>query len=129
MYNVMIKGYVKNGQFKQPLFFFDELRIGGLCHDNFTYPFVLFKTIGELKMVKEGEKIHGCVLKSGVWFDNYVSNSVMDMYGLSGGVESLNKVFDEIPHRDSVAWNILISGFVRCGRYQVHKFDTLVLVG
>ncbi|KAJ8541640.1 hypothetical protein K7X08_002456 [Anisodus acutangulus] len=32
-------------------------------------------------MVKEGEKIHGYVLKSGVWFDNYVGNSVMDMCG------------------------------------------------
>ncbi|XP_009607091.1 pentatricopeptide repeat-containing protein At1g31430-like [Nicotiana tabacum] len=116
MYNVMIKGYVKNGQFKQPLFLFDELRIGGLCPDSFTYPFV-FKAIGELKMVKEGEKIHGYVLKSGVWFDNYVGNSVMDMYGLFGCVTSLNKVFDEMTHRDSVAWNILISGFVRCGRY------------
>ncbi|XP_060198254.1 pentatricopeptide repeat-containing protein At1g31430-like [Lycium barbarum] len=117
MYNVMIKGYVKTGQFKQPLFLFNELRINGLCPDNFTYPFV-FKAIGELKMVKEGEKIHGYVLKSGVWFDNYVGNSVMDMYGLLGCVESLNKVFDEMPQRDSVAWNIMICGFVRCGRFE-----------
>ncbi|PHT99393.1 Pentatricopeptide repeat-containing protein [Capsicum chinense] len=117
MYNVMIKGYVKNGQFKQPLLLFDELRICGLCPDNFTYPFV-FKAVGELKMVKEGEKIHGHVLKSGVWFDNYVGNSVMDMYSLFGNVGSLNKVFDEMLQRDSVAWNILISGFVRCGRFQ-----------
>ncbi|KAK6775575.1 hypothetical protein RDI58_026576 [Solanum bulbocastanum] len=117
MYNVMIKGYVKTGQFKKPLFLFDELRIHGLFPDNFTYPFV-FKAIGELKMVKGGEKIHGYVLKSGVLFDNYVGNSVLDMYGLFGYVESLNKVFDEMPNRDSVAWNILISGFVRCGRFQ-----------
>ncbi|KAK4708293.1 hypothetical protein R3W88_029218 [Solanum pinnatisectum] len=117
MYNVMIKGYVKTGQFKRPLFLFDELRIHGLFPDNFTYPFV-FKAIGELKMVKGGEKIHGYVLKSGVLFDNYVGNSVLDMYGLFGYVESLNKVFDETPKRDSVAWNILISGFVRCGRFQ-----------
>ncbi|KAG5575355.1 hypothetical protein H5410_055489 [Solanum commersonii] len=96
MYNVMIKGYVKTGQFKKPLFLFDELRIHGLFPDNFTYPFV-FKAIGELKMVKGGEKIHGYVLKSGVLFDNYVGNSVMDMYGLFGYVESLNKVFDEMP--------------------------------
>lgn len=117
MYNVMIKGYVKTGQFKKPLYLFNELKIHGLFPDNFTYPFV-FKAIGELKMVKGGEKIHGYVLKSGVLFDNYVGNSVMDMYGLFGYVESLNKVFDEMPNRDSVAWNILISGFVRCGRFQ-----------
>ncbi|XP_070025174.1 pentatricopeptide repeat-containing protein At1g31430-like [Nicotiana sylvestris] len=116
----MIKGYVKIGQFKQPLILFDELRIGGLCPNNFSYPFV-FKDIGELKMVKEGEKIYGYELKSAVWFDNYVGNSVMDMYGLSGGVESLYKVFDKMPHRDSITWNILIFGFVRCGRYQVSQ--------
>lgn len=40
MCNVMIKGYVKTGQFKQPLLLFDELRIRGLCPDNFMYSFV-----------------------------------------------------------------------------------------
>ncbi|CAN4119544.1 unnamed protein product [Withania somnifera] len=115
MYNVMIKGYARTGQLKQSLLLFDELRIRGLCPDNFTYPFV-FKAIGELNMVKAGEKLHGNMLKSGAWFDNYVGNSVMDMYSLFGCVESLNKVFDEMPQRDSVAWNILISGFVKCGR-------------
>lgn len=55
--NVLIRGYVKIGQFKQPILLFDKLRICGLCLDNFTYPFV-FKAIGELIMVKGGEKIH-----------------------------------------------------------------------
>ncbi|KAK4358991.1 hypothetical protein RND71_021220 [Anisodus tanguticus] len=72
------------GQFKQPLYLFNELRISGLLYpDNYTYPYV-FKATGELNMVKEGEKIHAYVSKFGVWFDKYVGNSVMDMYGLFG---------------------------------------------
>ncbi|KAL3535805.1 hypothetical protein ACH5RR_004266 [Cinchona calisaya] len=117
IYNVMIKAYTKTGFFREALCLFDQLRIHGLWPDNYTYPFV-FKAIGELKLVREGEKIHGFVLKSGDGFDCYVCNSIMDLYGVVCCVDSLRKVFDEMPQRDLVSWNVLISGFVRCNRYE-----------
>ncbi|XP_031096817.1 pentatricopeptide repeat-containing protein At1g31430 [Ipomoea triloba] len=117
IYNVMIKAHTKTGRFRNALFLFDELRGRGLWPDHFTYPFV-FKAVGGLRVVLEGEKIHGFVLKSGVGSDCYVCNSVMDMYGELGYAESMKKVFDELPNRDSVSWNVLISGYVRCSRFQ-----------
>lgn len=96
---------------------FDELRVRGLWPDNFTYPFV-FKSIGYLKEVLVGGKVHGFVLKCGVEFDCYVCNSLMDMYAELCCVGNLRKVFDEIPERDVVSWNVLISGYVRCGQFE-----------
>lgn len=117
IYNVMIKAHTKMGNFRKALCLFDQLRIHGIQPDNYTYPFV-FKVIGELKLVQDGEKIHGFVLKNGDGFDCYVCNSIMDLYGVVGYVDGSRKVFDEMPQRDLVSWNVLISGLVRCNRFE-----------
>lgn len=117
IYNVMIKAHVKFGSCRKALSLFDELRLRGLVPDNYTYPFV-FKAVGRLRIVLEGEKIHGFALKSGVFHDCYVCNSVLDLYGELGCAQNLSKVFDEIPTRDSISWNVLISGLVKSSRFE-----------
>ncbi|KAI3445561.1 hypothetical protein Pfo_002226 [Paulownia fortunei] len=117
IYNVMIKAHAKSGSCRKALFLFDELRVRGLWPDNYTYPFV-FKAVGGLRVVLEGEKIHGFALKSGVLYDCYVCNSALDMYGELGCVESLGKMFDEMPLRDLISWNVFISGFVKSNRFE-----------
>ncbi|KAL3620802.1 hypothetical protein CASFOL_035714 [Castilleja foliolosa] len=123
IYNVMIKAFAKSGNCRNALLLFDELRVRGLCPDNYTYPFV-FKAVGKLGVVLEGGKIHGFVLKSGVLYDSYVCNSVLDMYGELGCVESMSKVFDEMPLRDLISWNVSISGLVKNNKFEnaVHLY-------
>ncbi|KAF9685506.1 hypothetical protein SADUNF_Sadunf03G0061700 [Salix dunnii] len=78
VYNVMIKAFAKKGIFRKCLMLFNKLREDGLWPDNFTYPFVL-KAIGCLGEALEAEKIHGFVRKTGLEFDSYVCNSLMDI--------------------------------------------------
>ncbi|KAG5143280.1 hypothetical protein JHK82_018975 [Glycine max] len=42
----------------------------------------------------------------------------MDMYAELGLVEGFTQVFEEMPDRDAVSWNIMISGYVRCKRFE-----------
>ncbi|XP_076891745.1 pentatricopeptide repeat-containing protein At1g31430-like [Bidens hawaiensis] len=116
-YNVMIKAYAKTGGFNKAVSLFDQLRVDGLWPDNYTYPFV-FKSIGCLRDGLVGEKIHGFVVKAGDESDCYVCNSVMDMYCELGRFGNARKVFDEMPKQDVVSWNVLVSGCVRCKKFE-----------
>ncbi|KAK7273991.1 hypothetical protein RIF29_15060 [Crotalaria pallida] len=118
IYNLMIKAFVKKGSFVKALSLFDRLkREDGVWPDNYTYPYV-FKAIGLMRDVNEGEKVHGFVVKTGFDFDAYVCNSLIDMYAELGKVDSFHQVFEEMPERDEVSWNVMISGYVRCRRFE-----------
>ncbi|XP_061364758.1 pentatricopeptide repeat-containing protein At1g31430 [Gastrolobium bilobum] len=117
IYNLMIKAFVKRGSFRRAISLFEQLREDGVWPDNYTYPYV-FKAIGCMGEADEGYKVHAFVVKSGLEFDAYVCNSLMDMYAELGKVDGFKQVFDEMPERDNVSWNIMISGYVRCRRFQ-----------
>nr|KYP74004.1 Pentatricopeptide repeat-containing protein At1g31430 family [Cajanus cajan] len=117
IYNLMIKAFVKRGSFCSAISLFHQLREHGVWPDNYTYPYVL-KGIVCTREVRKGENIHAFVVKTGLEFDPYVCNSLMDMYAKLGLVEEFCQVFEEIPERDSVSWNIMISGYVKCRRFQ-----------
>lgn len=117
IYNVMIKVRTRSGSWRAALDLFDELRARGLRPDNYTYPYAL-KAAGSLGAILEGERIHGFALKSGDSYDCYVCNSMLDMYGEYGAVDRLRKVFDEMPLRDLISWNVFISGLVKGNRFE-----------
>ncbi|CAA7061237.1 unnamed protein product [Microthlaspi erraticum] len=117
MYNKMLKSFAETKSFTKVLALFAELRGKGLYPDNFTLPVVL-KSIGRLRKVLEGEKVHGYAVKAGLEFDAYVCNSLMGMYASLGKMEITHKVFDEMPQRDVVSWNGLISSYVGHGRFE-----------
>ncbi|RZC92006.1 hypothetical protein C5167_027896 [Papaver somniferum] len=87
LYNLMIRASTKLGNLRRCVSLFIGLREDGLSPDNFTFPFVL-KAIGCSKMVLEGKKIHGLIVKTGFEFVSFVRNSLMDMY-TEMGVEKL----------------------------------------
>ncbi|XP_010252400.1 PREDICTED: pentatricopeptide repeat-containing protein At1g31430 [Nelumbo nucifera] len=116
IFNLMIKTFAKKGNFRKVLLLFNRLREDDLSPDNFTYPFVL-KAIGCLRAVSEGRNIHGFIVKTGFEFDSYVRNSLMDMYAEMGDMETLRRLFEEMSQRDAISWNVLISGYVKSGRF------------
>ncbi|KAL3629333.1 hypothetical protein CASFOL_026555 [Castilleja foliolosa] len=72
-----------------------------------------------------GSCIHTSLIKNPPSFHNHTSahliiyNSLLHIYCKSGKLNDAVKLFDEMPLRDSVSWNSLISGFLKIGELQL----------
>lgn len=56
-----------------------------------------------------GVQIHARIFRDGFQSDSLLMTTLMDFYSNSKKSVEAYRVFDEIPHRDTVAWNVLIS--------------------
>ncbi|CAI8591584.1 unnamed protein product [Vicia faba] len=55
------------------------------------------------------------VLKSGHSRDHYVRNAILAMYVKCRPIELARKLFDEMPDTTVADWNLMISGYWKCG--------------
>ncbi|GFQ04197.1 pentatricopeptide repeat-containing protein at1g11290 [Phtheirospermum japonicum] len=84
--------------------------------DSLHYPYTLNKILSscaETGCLPTGLQLHSHVIKSGFHSNVYVSTSLLDMYAKCAKTSCAHKLFDEMPHRNAVTWNALISGYVK----------------
>ncbi|KAK6147510.1 hypothetical protein DH2020_018422 [Rehmannia glutinosa] len=62
-----------------------------------------------------GLQVHCNVLKNGFDSEFIVSNSLLSMYAKFSDTESAQKVFDEMPSRDTISWNSMINCYTQNG--------------
>ncbi|XP_071937596.1 pentatricopeptide repeat-containing protein At3g22690-like [Coffea arabica] len=63
-----------------------------------------------------GQTLHAHVIKSGFLpQDVVVETALVDMYAKCGVVTCAYKLFDEMPRRNLVTWNAMISGYIQNG--------------
>ncbi|KAJ8558236.1 hypothetical protein K7X08_005002 [Anisodus acutangulus] len=67
--------------------------------------------------VSLGQTLHAHIIKSGFLTGNIiVETAFLDLYSKCGVIECARKVFDEMPSRNLVTWNAVISGYVQNGQ-------------
>ncbi|KAK8934266.1 Pentatricopeptide repeat-containing protein [Platanthera zijinensis] len=70
------------------------------------------------RLLSVGKTAHGVILRSGLEFDVYISNNLLSVYLSCGAISHARQVFDIMLQRDSVSWNIMISGLVSLGLFR-----------
>lgn len=117
LWNLMINGYAKIGDFKESVYLFKKMLVLGIQVNSHAVSCVL-KCFAALGSVKEGEWVHGYLLKLGFGAYNSVVNSLIAFYWKNRRVEGACKLFDELSDRDVVSWNSMISGYVANGLHE-----------
>lgn len=86
--------------------------------DNSDYELALvsaLKSCSSLSAVFQGQKIHSLVLKSGLESNNFINNSLINMYAKCGFLVDARSLFDFCCKVDAVSYNIILAGYVRYG--------------
>ena len=114
-WTALIAGYANHGLGCQAVKNFKEMEDERISPNAWTYVCILnaCAAIGSLDI---GETIHDKLREQGLLKDNIVlGNALIDMYTKCGVLQKAQKVFDELPQRDIVSWNVLIAGYVEHG--------------
>ncbi|XAR65137.1 hypothetical protein NMG60_11009116 [Bertholletia excelsa] len=119
MWNTVIRACAHSTDRKEEaiLTYFQMLNDGGVSPDKHTFPFVL-KACAYLFALREGKQAHAQVLKLGLDSDVYVNNSLIHFYASCGWLDDARDVFEKMPERSVVSWNVMIDALVQLGEFE-----------
>ena len=115
-WTAMIAGYAQNGQGHDALALFDEMRLVGVNPNSVTMVNLL-SVCADLGALQQGKVIHAYVTGHGFDSNEFVANSLIDMYAKCGSPNDAQLVFDRMPQRSVVSWNTIISGYAQNGYF------------
>ncbi|XP_059665274.1 pentatricopeptide repeat-containing protein At5g04780, mitochondrial-like [Cornus florida] len=116
-WNAMVSGYFDEGDSLKTLKLFRQMIMDGVKFDSITM-LVVIQACTELGFLKLGMQVHQLVIKFDFHKDLYIANSLVNMYGKNGSLESALDLFESIPTRDVALWNSMISVFVEIGSHE-----------
>ncbi|XP_065860539.1 putative pentatricopeptide repeat-containing protein At1g69350, mitochondrial [Euphorbia lathyris] len=127
LWNMLISGYASQGLLKEALEIFIEMQRQGLIPDSFSLSSSL-SVCGDGGLLQLGHQIHGFATKRHNP-DEFVQNSLIDMYSKCGLVDLAYLIFDRIQNKGVVAWNSMICGFSQNGNSleAISLFDQMYL--
>ncbi|KAF5749086.1 hypothetical protein HS088_TW04G01048 [Tripterygium wilfordii] len=114
-WNAMLEGYMHVLQWEEALDFVLLMLKKSKEIDHVTLRLILNVCAGVLD-VEMGKQIHGFVYRHGFYFDTYIGNALIDMYGKCGNLRSARCWFYQMSQwRDKVSWNSLLTSYARHG--------------
>ncbi|KAL6348157.1 hypothetical protein AAG906_039605 [Vitis piasezkii] len=129
-WNTLLRHY-SLGIFPQEAFLlFRHLRLHHvsppLSFNSFSFSFLL-KACAYLPHRKGGLQLHALTLKAGFEFHVYLHTVLQNVYAVCGALLEAKQVLDEMPVRNSVTWNVLITGLAKWGELHLARslFDEM----
>ena len=115
-WNALIAGYAQQGRGNEALYYFEWMQVEGLSPNLITFISIL-KACGSTGAVRKGKQIHMEIVNRGLLeMDIVLANALMDMYARCGFLTNARRLLEELPVRDAIAWNTLITGYVQEGQ-------------
>ncbi|KAL5581588.1 hypothetical protein UlMin_014030 [Ulmus minor] len=125
LWNTIIIGFICNNLPNEALLFYAQMKQSApqtKC-DSYTYSSTL-KACADTRNLKVGRAVHCHILRCLSNPSRIVYNSLLNMYSTClceldcPKYDFVRKVFDKMPKRNVVAWNTLVSWYVKTERYE-----------
>lgn len=126
----MMTGYVQNGQHEEALQLFCDMRRAGLSADRATFSSII-KASSSLAMIGLGRQLHSYLVRSGHRSSVFAGSALLDMYAKCGCLDEALQTFDEMPERNSISWNAVISAYAHYGQAKnaIKMFEGMLRCG
>ncbi|KAJ0960725.1 hypothetical protein J5N97_001374 [Dioscorea zingiberensis] len=87
----------------------------------------IFQECSKTQRSNAGKQAHAQMITSGFSPTIFVFNCLIHMYVRCSHLDFARKVFDAMPHRDTISWNAVISGYTQHGLIKVARslFDSM----
>ncbi|KAK8940395.1 Pentatricopeptide repeat-containing protein [Platanthera zijinensis] len=125
-WNALIAGYARKQEQNRAIAVFADMQRCGFSATRFTYS-SLFSVCASNGSLEQGLWAHAHMIKSGHSLNNFVGNTLVDMYAKAGSIDDARKVFNRLNKSDVVSWNSMLTGFAQhgLGRDAVQCFNKM----
>uniref|UniRef100_A0A7N0T0J4 DYW domain-containing protein n=1 Tax=Kalanchoe fedtschenkoi TaxID=63787 RepID=A0A7N0T0J4_KALFE len=129
-WTAMISAYVQKGLPEQGLRMFVEMQRARVSADQATFASAL-KASANLALPSLGKQFHSFITRSGFMSNVFSGSALLDMYAKCGSLKDALSVFREMPTRNTVSWNALISAYAQNGEgdMSIRLFEDMVRSG
>ncbi|KAJ1697688.1 hypothetical protein LUZ63_006200 [Rhynchospora breviuscula] len=125
-WSAMISCYEHNGMFVEALELFAKMHKEFRLVDEVLMVTIL-SACALVGVIRQGEIIHGFVVRLGLDAYNNVRNTLIYMYSSYKDAESAMKVFNLSDKLNQISWNSMLLGYIKCNRIEDAKvlFETM----
>ncbi|CAO2841613.1 unnamed protein product [Amaranthus hypochondriacus] len=109
-WNAMISGYTQNGLPEMAISLFQQMKKGDLCPNSVTFTSIL-SACAQLGALSLGKWVHELINKERLESCVYISTALIDMYAKCGSITKARELFDDMPEKNVVSWNAMITGY------------------
>ncbi|PRQ32485.1 putative tetratricopeptide-like helical domain, DYW domain-containing protein [Rosa chinensis] len=129
-WNGLISGFGQSGYCEEALQLFSQMHRAGVEANLFTFGSAV-SAAANLANIKQGEQIHAMVIKTGNNSEAEVSNALITLYSKCGSVDDAKREFIEMPEKNEISWNAMITGYSQHGHgiEALHLFEQMKQLG
>ncbi|KAI5063217.1 hypothetical protein GOP47_0021764 [Adiantum capillus-veneris] len=113
-WTTMIATYAQEGELREALQLFDKMLERKIHPDKITFICGLTACTSQMALA-EGKQMHQYIIDSGIEIDVDLGNALITMYGKCGKVSFSQTLFEQMPVRDIITWNAVVTGFAQHG--------------